>query len=229
MEITSLSMVGDRLYALSIGPSITELIEFDESAEIASTLTVQDDSTSTTGSIVFVPGEHQGRHYIYLDGMMHTYHLISNKINEAPVALSRTGSINMRVLNNGGPLDDPIKAMVHFEGLTYILREKRNVIEAWDLNIATLVAEMSLPAVSKDDQWVGMAFERRDDERQEKTAFHPLRKSKVVKTSTEVYLHMPLDTFPPQLWSFRLDELDTEKENYRSIFSFPECVGEAIN
>ena len=215
-EIQSMTVVGDRLFALSTGPSKTELIELNNS-EIESRFLIQD-SASTTGSMTFVPSTAEGKFLIYLDGTMHSYHLPSKNISSA--VLSRMGSINMKVLNHGLlDNDDPISSMEHFEGITYVLRERQNMIEAWDLNTATLLAEMALPTVSKNDKWVGMAFERRQDvEGKERK----LRKSKVAAATESVYLHMPLDTFPPQLWSFRLEEQE------RNILSFPEC-GVATN
>jgi uncharacterized membrane protein YidH (DUF202 family) len=228
-EIQSMTMVGDRLFALSIGPSKTELIEFGFNAagaemESRSRFLIQD-STTATGSMVIVPSsvqeeEEEGKLYIYLDGTMHNYHLPSPAVSSS--SLSRTGSINMKVLNRGlANNDDPITAMEHFEGLTYILRERQNTIEAWDLNTATFVTEMPLPSVSTNDKWVGMAFQRRrNDDEEEKTS---LRKSSKMAADTDtsaVYLHMPLDAFPPQLWSFRLDG---HGEEDRNIFSFPEC------
>ena len=230
-EIQSITMVGDRLFALSIGPSKTELIKYDASnAEIESKFLIQN-SASTTGSMVFVPSSvagEDGKLYIYLDGTMHSYQLLS-KANGSPESLlSRRGSINMKVLNRGLlDKEDPIAAMEHFEDLTYILRERQNTIEAWDLSSATFVAEMSLPTVSKNDKWVGMAFQRSpNEEEEEEKSF--LRKSKMAAASS-VYLHMPLDTFPPQLWSFRLEELDGNKDEERNIFSFPGCDGVAMN
>jgi uncharacterized membrane protein YidH (DUF202 family) len=223
LDIQSLTMVGDVLFALSIGPTKTELIEFNAASMVWTTILVQD-ASSTAGSLVYVPD--QGKLYIHLDGNMHTYHLHKESL------LSRTGSINMKVLNQGGSYD-PISAMEHFEGLTYILR--RNIIQVWDLEMATLVSEMSLPTVAKHDKWVGMALERRNDDEEETSSFHALRKSKMAardgKMNTAVYLHMPLDTFPPQLWSFHLEDVHDDEVNHddRSIFSFPECDGVAMN
>lgn len=269
VDIQSMTMVGnDRMLALSTGPRKTELLEFhlnEAGMEIASTFLI-DESPSATGSLVFVPttmpaqqeeAEQDGKLYIYLDGNLHTYQLPPNKnsnvknddaeSSSTPSLLARTGSINMKVMNRGMEEKefaqhghgDAIIAMEHFEGLTYILRHDATM-EAWDLSRATLVAQMSLPAVpsSNNDKWVGMAFERRfinDDDEEQKSS---LRKSKAAFTATEkktdsaVYLHMPLDTFPPQLWSFRLVEEKhdgTEDNDGRSIFMFPECNPVAMN
>ena len=216
-EIQSLTSVGDRLFALSVGPSKTELLEFNVSAqdkEIKSRILIQD-STSTVGSMVYVPSSN-GKFLVYLDGTMHSYHLPAK---DAPVeSLTRTGGINLKVLNRGlTENDDPITAMEHFEGITYVLRGKRNTIEAWDLETATLYSEMPLPGDSKTDGWVGMAFQRREGVRD-----GSLRTSKMA-TGKGVYLHMPLDTFPPQLWSFRLQENHGENSERKSL-SLPECA-----
>jgi hypothetical protein len=225
-EIYSMTLVGDdRLFALSLGPSQTELIEFQMSSASEDTVKrfVIQDSTSTTGSMVFVPSEEdreeKGKLYIYLDGTMHSYHLP----NDTDKSLSRTNSINMKVLNRGNDNNnDPITAMEQFEGLTYILRQ--TTMEAWDLKSATLVAEMPLPFVANEnDKWVGMALQRREEE----GATTSLR-SRSAAASSFVDLYMPLDTFPPQLWSFRLQE--HVDDGGRTIFSFPEeCDGVAMN
>eukprot|EP00978_Attheya_sp_CCMP212_P033885 scaffold139093_cov35-Attheya_sp.AAC.1 len=82
-----------------------------------------------------------------------------------------------------------------------------------------------------------MTFQRRKDDDEEKSSLPVLRlrKSKMAaaatnekETNMSVYLHMPLDTFPPQLWSFRLEEHDGKEEEL-NIFSFPECDGVAMN
>jgi len=255
-EIQSMTLVGDRLFALSMGPSQTELIEFkNASSDVAEKLMESNrfliqDSTSTTGSMVFVPSssvageeEEEGKLFIYLDGSLHSYHLPSNRnahhASSSPKeSLIRTGGINMKVLNHRGLTlvdnhnsnseeEDPITDMEYFEGLTYVLRERQNTIEAWDLNRATMVAELLLPPVAKQDKWVGMAFQRGRSENDDKSF---LRKSpKAAADASSVYLHMPLDSFPPQLWSFRLVEHDDDKDEERTVFSFPECDGGAMN
>jgi hypothetical protein len=203
IEIQSLTIVGDHLFALSTGPAATEVVEFNVDASIEARYLILD-APSTAGSMVFVGEGQNGKFYIYLDGQMHSYNVPSKEDS----VLSRTGSINMKVLNHGmNDSEDPITAMEHFDGLTYVLRGRQNIIEAWDLTRATKVSDMPLPSVSSSDKWVGMAFERKNAETS------ALRKNTAVSS---VYLHMPLDTFPPQLWSFRLG-----KEN--GVFAFPEC------
>jgi len=216
MEIQSLTSVGkDRLFALSTGPLKTELMEFhaaDNFAEIKSRSVVQE-TPSAAGSMVFVSADDtgEGNFYLVLDGAMHTYHLDGS--------LSRIGSINMKILNQGGLLEkDPITAMEHFEGVTYLLRQS-GVLQGWDLQTATLRSELLLPqAPTSSDQWAGMALERQND-----TPVSHLRKKEAEETS--VFLHMPLDTFPPQLWTFRLEASTSD-----SAFTFPtECGGVALN
>jgi hypothetical protein len=269
-ELQSITMVGDRLFALSTGPFQTELIEFpthnNDDKELLARFVIHN-SPSTTGSMVFVPStlssKHQdnpqdGKFYIYLDGSMHTYHLLlankdknSNPTTTTPWHLSRVGSINMKVLNRGGAGhvdNNPITAMAHFEGLTYLLRAQWDIIEAWDLTTATLVSKLPLPAVShKNDQWVGMAFSRRQEKEEGVSSLY-LRRSnnkdsveleddeEEQDTKTVVDLHMPLDTFPPQLWTFRLEEEDRRSDKdkndveKRTTFRLPdECNGMAMN
>ena len=216
IEIQSLTSVGkDRLFALSTGPLKTELVEFhaaDNFAEIQSRFMVQD-TPSTAGSMVFVSADSigEGKFYVVLDGAMHTYHLDGS--------LSRIGSINMKMLNQGGLLEkDPITAMEHFEGVTYLLRQS-GVLQGWDLQTATLQSELLLPqAPTSSDRWAGMALERQND-----SAVSHLRKKEAEETS--VFLHMSLDTFPPELWTFRLEASTSD-----SVFTFPtECGGVALN
>jgi hypothetical protein len=214
-----MTMVDGRLFALSTGPSKTELLELTSSV-IDSRYLIQD-ATTTNGSIVFVPSSKsgsEGKLYIYLDGTMHSYHLPSKQDD----TLIRVGGINMKVLNGGlKGNDDPITSMEYFDGITYFLREKRNTIEGWDLNSAALVTEMSLPTILENDKWVGMAFQREVEE----VSPSSLRKSKkaAATSSQTVTLHMPLDSFPPQIWSFHLDE------KAKGLFSFPDCDGVAVN
>jgi hypothetical protein len=250
-DIQSMAWVGDRLFALSMGPIKTELIEFDPPYQEIKSRIVIHDTTSTTGSMVFVPSssfssnlpqeeeEEEGKFYIYLDGTMHSYHLRSQNTNggydgsSSSYSLSRTSSINMKVLNRGSSNnsisnnghtkydDNLITAMEYFDGLLYVLRGNRNVIEAWDWAAATQVAEFSLPTVAKHDHWVGMAFERRtnalEDTQTSSSSMASLRKSRMTTADETVYLHMSLDTFPPQIWSFRLEE-------HNGMFHFPLCV-----
>jgi hypothetical protein len=102
-------------------------------------------------------------------------------------------------------------------------------IEAWDLNQATLIAEMDLPVVYDEDQWVGMAFERREESADRELSGHLRNKSVDVDggSITSVYLHMPLDTVQPQLWSFHLQE-NHEEGSAHFIFTLPECDGVAM-
>lgn len=210
-DIQAMVNVGNnRLFALSTGPKQTELIEFNAAAGGYTEHHVRSiikDSPSTAGSMVFVPSDSEGALYIYLDGTMHRYHVpVASKEDSSMIPLQTTGSINMKVLNQGQS-NDPIVAMEHFEGLTYLLRE--TTMEAWDLASSKLLAEWPLPAVSRNDNWVGMTFHRRRTQ-------SPLRKNKTTAT-----VYMPLDSFPPQLWSFRLEEQD-------SMLTFPDC-GVALN
>jgi uncharacterized membrane protein YidH (DUF202 family) len=264
VEIQSTIFVGDRLLALSTGPSKTELIEFqisdDEThAELleSSRFVIQEESTSAVGSMVFVPSSSSsssdnknGKVLLYLDGVMHSYQLSSaaNKTGDddanKKLLLSLTGSINMKVLNRGvsDKNDDrtTITAMEHFEGVTYILRHN-NILEAWDLTQqAALLSELTLPGVpsrhDEDDRWVGVALERRrrrSSSSEEEMKASNLRNGGSKKNdeqekeeSTSVFLHMPLDTFPPQLWSFRLEEQQLDGQH--SILSLPNCDGQKL-
>jgi len=216
VEIQSLTSVGkDRLFALSTGPHKTELLEFhaaDDFAEIQSRFVLQE-TPSTAGSMVFVSADNvgEGKFHVVLDGAMHTYHLDGS--------LSRVGSINMKMLNQGGLLEkDPITAMEHFEGVTYLLRQS-GVLQGWDLQTATLQSELLLPqAPTFSDRWAGVALERQNG-----SAVSHLRKNEAEETS--VFLHMSLDAFPPELWTFRLEASTSD-----SMFTFPtECGGVAFN
>jgi len=148
--------------------------------------------TSTAGS---TPA---GKLYIELDGTtLHTYHLPPQETNDSQ--LSRTGTVNMKMINRGRMLEnDPVNSMTHFEGVTYLLRS--DVIQAWDLEQGTFLTEIPLPEVQ--DPWVGFAFERPST------------------GDDSLVLHMLLDAFPPQIWTFHLLQDDTSNS-----YSFPECVG----
>ena len=198
-ELQSIAWMDEsRLLALSVGPIHTELLQFqvtDTSAEIMSRHTVQD-APSQVGSMVVLPTQ---KVLLYLDGAMHTYEL---PLDAKSATLTRTGSINMKMLNQGQQ-DDPITGMEHFGDVTYLLRSQTNTLQAWDLQSgATLLDEIALPAIARHDEWTGLALEDVDDET-------PIA-SRLRATSGDhwknLVLHMPLDSYPPQLWTFSLKQ-----------------------
>mmetsp|Transcript_11628 Transcript_11628/g.18653 ORF Transcript_11628/g.18653 Transcript_11628/m.18653 type:complete len:479 (+) Transcript_11628:73-1509(+) len=220
IELQSVALVGERLIALSTGPTQTELIEFesslgdDDTLEIKSRLIIQESPTSN-GSMVY--DDAQGRLYIVIDGTMHAYQIANQ-------SLTRVNTINMKVINRGVEFgeDGQITGMEHFEGVTYLLRGGLNVIHAWDMESATFLAEIFLPDVGQDkDKWVGMALERRDMVQVEGSLALRGKKTDRNGETSAVFMHLSLDAFPPQLWSFRLEE--SLGANHIATFKLPEC------
>ena len=97
--------------------------------------------------------------------------------------------------------DDHIVAMEQFEGLTYLMRGSSNTMQAWDLTTGTFVGEMDLPRIAAQDSWAGMTLEREDQ-----MSSPSLRAPSSLTSKSKITLHMPLDSYPPQLWSFALEE-----------------------
>ena len=202
-EIQSIVQVdSDRFLALSVGPKATELLEFSTSNRELGRRYVVEATPSKMGSMVLVPASseqtQQGKNklLIHLDGSIHTYETTND------FTITRTGSINMKLLNQGGNMeDDHIVAMEQFEGLTYLMRGSSNTMQAWDLTTGTFVGEMDLPRIAAQDSWAGMTLEREDQD-----SSPSLRASSSSTSKSKITLHMPLDSYPPQLWSFALEE-----------------------
>lgn len=249
VELQAIAWVGDdqrQLLALSTGPIRTELLVLavsagDKTAELVSRHVIHE-TVSQVGSMVVLPGADH-RILLYLDGSMHTYQLVlAETKDDSSGFLVRTNSINMKVLNQGRKQqesvashqepDHSITTMKYFEGITYLLRSNENLVQAWDLNKgATLLHEWILPgnnSVDEEDRWRGMVLERRSTTSSRSGAAqnllrgnnngHPQEGS---ASSSSVYLHMPLDSYPPQLWSFLLQEQD-------SVLSLPHCDKPAV-
>ena len=231
-DIQSVVTVGEKIFALSTGPSRTELIQFNSSILDSEAPTSGDainakyviqDFPATSGSMTFVPSDNntdqEGKFYIHLDGVMHSYQLLESKEN---TVLSRTGTVNMKVMTGGET--DPITSMTYFEGTTYLMRPTLGVIDAWDLTKGIFLAETSLPVSVENpttEHWVGMAFERQPEAASEGKPESHLRKQFSNADSSSLVLHMTLDTLPPQIWTFHLEG----PEN--GVFSFPHCDGMA--
>lgn len=193
----------EKVFALSTGPKKTELLEINPESEwtIRNRFEIKD-SPSSTGTVTVISQNGEDFTFVInLDGTMHTYQ-VSHRPDSA--TLSRTGSLNEKVFNRGIEDTNPVISMTQFEGVTYLLRT--GAIDAWDMVQGTQVAEIPLPA---GGSWRGIAFERKEKASN-------LRQTGGLK-ETSVVLHLLRDSFPPQHWSFYLEEDGKE-------FSFPDCA-----
>lgn len=217
VELASIVSMPSRktLLALSTGPTVTELIQFsmvsDTRAELVSRHVLEETAT-TQGSMVLLPETE--KLLVSLDGHFYTYQMPGedDDTEESPSTsrrrrrpLIRTSTLNTKVLDQGSVRNDPITAMAHVDGITYLLRSESNTLQAWDIPKATLVDEISLPTIASHDQWAGLALQVVEEL---PTISSNLRSSSSSRnqTTSRMVLHMPLDSYPPQLWTFTLQQ-----------------------
>lgn len=239
-ELEGLTSIGDRLFALSEGPQKTELIELAwtsaGSLELQTRWTISDVASQAEG-LTFVPkqktsnglsaaadSEPEGRLYIAVDGLIHSYEVPSRADSSVSSGtpdeassppLTRVNSLNMKLILNDLGNEDKIAAMHYFEGVTYLLHDNRKVVHAWNLETGEFLAEIPLPRTKNfSDQWEGIALERRHFGQQPAGS---LRGSNSAD-ATALILHLTLDT-PPQIWTFRVEEGQS-----RGSFTLPDCA-----
>ena len=219
MEFSSLVSIEkeDRLLGLVIGPKSTLLVELSSiTGNIRNQWTLKN-TPSHRGSMVHVPvaGQPAGRLYIDLDGHMHAYEMPS--VDAEIPTISQLSSINSKVLNHGLPENSQVSSMEQHDGFTYMLYDDLDLIRVWDLTSSTLVGEINLPS-SGNGQWAGMTLSRQAEKDQ---ASSHLRR---LETKNEgMLLHLALDAFPPQIWTFRLAESSFSSSG-SSLQLFDDCL-----
>jgi hypothetical protein len=222
------TMVGDRVFALSEGPIQTDLIELAWNDNGNTTaLVVQGrwniGDLSQAEAMTFVPygnnDTEDGRLYMAIDGMIHAY-AVPDRSENGGQMLQRLNSLNMNMFNRGLIGDTKIAALYHFEGVTFILYDNLGLIRGWDLESGELLSEIPLPRVDGPfgNQWEGLALERRLPTLSD--AKGSLRRGTLQEASlpSVLLVHLALDT-PAQLWTFVV------KETSRGSFDFPSCAG----
>jgi uncharacterized membrane protein YidH (DUF202 family) len=246
-ELTGLTAVGDRVFALSGGPYRTELIELartsDQGMEVQARWTVSDSVSqqAAEAGLTFVPDQTtttnlnsvdpQGQLYLTLNGSIHSYQIPSPQDE----SLTLVDSLNMKLISQGlgsgeHGSNKMISAMHYFEGVTYLLHSDRQVIHAWDLETGVFLAEIPLPHAENNDDnnnaWRGMTLERRrvvvstsSSEDGGSSSLRGASSNDDDSSSTVLLLHLTLDGAPrPQIWTFAMEEED------EGSLVFPECA-----
>jgi hypothetical protein len=240
-HLQGLAIVGGQLFAVSDGPERTELIEMawwgtrngNERLRVVGRWTLQD-SRSQVDGLNFVSSTDStpmGSFYINMNSSIRVYSMPARSENEEPNQLAhpmRLKSLNMKVFNQGMTVEheastDRHSTMITFEGITYILRSKTNVLEAWNLMDGTLFSEIELPATEGANtmlmKWTGFALERRIAT---STETPNVRGGDILEMllSDVLFLHLMTDdeaTFGCQIWSFPV------RETPSGLFSVPGC------
>lgn len=234
-DLGALTIVGDRIFALAQSSGHDHQVELIEAGwrldedddymmevlgrwEISDTLVKPESMTFVPDADAHPNDERNGQLYVGIRDMIHAYELppksSTSRVNKLS-HLTRVDQINTRVVNQGFGEGEVISAMHNFEGVTYFLHSKRNVLHAWDLGTGAFLAEIPLPTTATNNQWKGIAFERRLLDNEE--GF--LRGRNVASlASSELFLHLTADA-PPQIWSFKMDE------GFSSAVMFPDCAG----
>ena len=185
-NLEGITLVDDRVFALSEGPSKTELIELfwngNEKLEVVNRWKLG--TSAEAEGMAYVPDKtrRSGRLFIDVnyqiqiynlpaaqsatsaadDDERNSYSLVLDTSQEVSTELDRIGSLNSHVLKNG-LTDMRISSMYYFEGVAYILHDNEMVIRAWDLDEGDLLAEIPVPRIVGNftDEWEGLALERR--------------------------------------------------------------------
>ena len=188
-------------------------------------------SISQVDGFSFVPSSDStsmGSFYINMNSSIQVFSLPARSDTEEPGQSAhprRLKSLNMKVLTQGMSVvdkgsNDRLSTMITFEGITYILRSEKNVLEAWNLADGTLVPEIELPPTEDDDsmiKWTGFALERRIAT---STETPNVRGDNILGTLSSDALFLHLVTDGGQIWSFPVLE-DIKTPN--GLFSVPEC------
>jgi SPX domain protein involved in polyphosphate accumulation/uncharacterized membrane protein YidH (DUF202 family) len=243
-NLEGLTVVDDRVFALSEGPKRTELIELqwngDDSLSITSRWKLS--QSTEAEAIAYVPNKtrRSGRLFIDVNGEIQIYNLpdkaatpsptpaekdddaliLGEEASSEPMELDRIGSLNAFVLKSG--LSElKIASMYFFEGIAYILHDNEMLLRAWDLDEGDLLAEIPLPRVEggHSKEWEGVALERRGVmENQGDGSNLRGNVEQTPPTQSQLILHLALDT-PAQIWSLVVQEGPT-----RGSLILPPCA-----
>lgn len=247
-NIEALTVIDDRVFALSEGPKKTELIELawngDDELSVSHRWKLSI-STQAEG-MTYVPDKtrRSGRLLIDVNTQVNIYEVPdASAIPDTPlqdddedddalvvadttikdIELERIGSLNNYVLTTGLK-ELKISSMFHFEGIAYILHDNEKLLRAWDLDEGDLLFEMPLPWVEGgySKEWEGLSLERRVVGGEATSLLserdYNLRGSTDSTTRTELILHLALDT-PAQVWSMVVKQGDA-----RGSLILPSCA-----
>ena len=248
-NIEGLTVVDDRVFALSEGPKKTELIELTWSGDDELSLSVAHrwklSKTEEAEALTYVPDKtrRSGRLFVDVNKQVHIYEVpepptLAGTITETKdddddallveeetfedVELERIGSLNNHVLTTGLK-EHKISSMFYFEGIAYILHDNEMLLRAWDLDEGDLLAEIPLPRVEGgfSKEWEGVALERREMPEGEGALLTERNYSLRGSTEpTKTQLIMHLALdTPAQVWSMAVKEGST-----RGSLILPSCA-----
>jgi uncharacterized membrane protein YidH (DUF202 family) len=233
-NLEAVTIVDNRVFALSEGPTKTELIELywndNEELEIANRWKLGPSQQSEGMTYVPDMNRRSGRLFIDVSNQIQIYNLPAEAAPAAPddddqditlvvetpqevsTELDRIGSINNHVLHSG-LVDVKICSMFYFEGVAYVLHDNEMIIRAWDLDEGDLLAEIPLPRVVDgfSKEWEGLALERREISEgdsgllQKNPSLRGSESNFKESPGSQLILHLALDT-PAQVWSMVVTE-----------------------
>ncbi|CAB9505437.1 Vacuolar transporter chaperone 4 [Seminavis robusta] len=187
-NLEGLTVIDDRVFALSEGPKRTELIELQwngEDDELSVIHRWKLSNSEEAEALAFVPDKtrRSGRLFVDVNRQIHIYNVpdpaattppqdsdedddslvLSEAEASEPKELERIGSLNNHVLKSG-LTEMKISSMYYFEGIAYILHDNEMLLRAWDLDEGELLADIPLPRVEGgfSKEWEGVALERRE-------------------------------------------------------------------
>jgi len=246
-NIEGLTIIDDRVFALSEGQKGTELIELfwnaDSELEVSHRWKLS--NSQEAEGITYVPDKtrRSGRLFVDVNRQIQIYELpeaahvttTANQDNDEnddsliiadtdeSVELDRIGSLNNHVLTTG--LEElKISSMFYFEGVTYILHDNEMLLRAWDIDEGDLLAEIPLPRVEGgfSKEWEGIALERRLITESGPHSLLTQRNYQLRGSSeageTQLILHLALDT-PAQVWS-----IVVKQGGQRGSLLLPSCA-----
>ena len=166
-------------------------------------------------SMVYIPrGNKYGEKVIIANQGIDVYSLPSPLNTTTDVTgymIYPTQSINKRLICRGLEENCKIGSMQFFEGLLYILHDNARVIRSWDLKLAQIMAEYTLPWVGGGfkKQRVGMALVRKKSINEGDSGNGP---------KSSLILYLSLDT-PAMVWCIAINE------GIEGRWEFPSCAG----
>jgi len=231
-QLGGVSVVGDRMFALSGGPVQTELLELTwnfvhmEQMSVLNRWTLRDTASDVRG-MMFVQNKYNhgtnepsGELYMNIDGQISSYAVPSHDA----ISLSLLDNINMDLVNVNG--EDDTSTMHYFDGVAYLLHSKREVLHAWDLDAGEFLGEIPLPHLDSgmSREWKGFSLERiapmNDAQEERNNSLRGAVNNNSSSQSSPLMLHLTTDT-PPQVWSIKLGSEDGS----RGMLRLPECAG----
>jgi len=234
-NLQGLAIVGNRLFSISGGPERTELFEMawwitrdgNERLRIVGRWTLEESQSQVDG-FTFVPSSAKpttaGSFHINMNSSIRVVSVPTRSEGEESDQFShpmRLKNLNMKFFTQAMAAGDKEDhgsptTMMTFEGITYFLLPKMNVLKAWNLTDGTDLPEIELPVPDEDKVemvWTDFALERRSAT----TTETPNVRGGEMRSSDEFFLHLMTDA---QIWSF---PVFSNIETPSGVFSVPIC------